>query len=499
MNLPPEIQKDIDQINNVCEDLKMKMYIVGGLPRDLVFGYNVDEDTDLDITEGNGNAFDLAFFVSAKYNLPEPVVYENSGTALVTMQSGRSIEFHNAFFNVPHIIDQLYVMGIEPTPINKDVYSRDFTINTLLLDTNTGEILDITGKGIKDIENRILRTPLTARKTLSYDPKRILRGIRFKIQFNMTADDGYEKEVVNFIPYLIKFLQEHPRSKMIANTVKKTMELDYEKAIQEYEKYGILQHLPTASSPDVERDIKEKYLGKTIVPVLGSLKEAQTRMIDKLMKEREKHKAYMRRKKREQLQKTREKFKILERARNGYYLDNPEPEFVKQKKIDEKNRLWNYIRSRDYADSKNWLKEAQQEGGGIQGEQPNITNQIVQEVNQKLDSSENDVNDAKAFISEFAVSVGIEDEDSQELFTYLSSQQFAQDTARIADDAENIQNTLSNPAFQLPFENQTALNALNTVHRVFDSNRNFLLALNQFVDSKGHSWKDVSISDTKLF
>jgi poly(A) polymerase/tRNA nucleotidyltransferase (CCA-adding enzyme) len=155
MNIPEFVKKDLQMINAVSEDLKMNLYIAGGFPRDLIFGIEIDENTDLDVTEKNGNAFDLAFFVSAKYNLMEPRIYGSSGTALVIMESGRSVEFHNSFYNVPHIIDQLYALNIEPTPLNKDVYSRDFTINTLLYDVKNDNILDITKKGIYDIQNKI--------------------------------------------------------------------------------------------------------------------------------------------------------------------------------------------------------------------------------------------------------------------------------------------------------------------------------------------------------
>ena len=67
INIPENIKKDIDRINVVAKDLQMKLYVVGGFPRDLVSGEGITNETDLDVTEANGNAFDLAFFVSAKY------------------------------------------------------------------------------------------------------------------------------------------------------------------------------------------------------------------------------------------------------------------------------------------------------------------------------------------------------------------------------------------------------------------------------------------------
>jgi tRNA nucleotidyltransferase/poly(A) polymerase len=348
INIPEEIKKDILLINQVSNDLKMKLYVVGGFPRDMVMGAPVTNETDLDVTEGNGNAFDLAFFVSAKYNLHEPIVYGSSGTAMVNMASGRTVEFHNAFYNAPHIIDQLYLMGIEPTSINKDIYCRDFTINTLLFDIETGEILDLTKLGIQDIKNKILRTPLPAKKSLEINPKIIIRGIRFKLQFDLKEEEEYAKEVINYIPNLIEWLQQNKNSKFVRNHVGKALEINATKAVEEYSRLGILEYLP--SNPDIDNVIKNKMFGTTVnhESFDGNVKTAQTKMMQHMMMEREKHKAYMRRKKREDKQKKMEKFKILDRARSGYYIDNAEPDFVKNRKIDKNRKLFQYITERSF-------------------------------------------------------------------------------------------------------------------------------------------------------
>ena len=336
IEIPPMIQEDLNQINSVAEDLKMKIYIVGGFPRDIIAGVEITEKTDLDLTEKNGNAFDLAFFVAAKFGLSEPVVYESSGTALVTMPSGRPVEFHNAFYNVPHIIDELYALGIEPTPMNKDVYCRDFTINTLLFDIETQEISDPTKQGIPDLQNKILRTPLSPRKTLAINPKIILRGIRFMLQFGLKPDPSYQKEVINFVPALAEFMRSHPQSDMVKSTIKKTVGIDANRAIQEYKDIGLLQYIPK-ELVEMRDSIKEELFGTTITPT-AIKKKAQTDMVKHLMEQREKHKEYMRRKRREQLRDTENKFDILEKARTGYFSNNPEPDFMKTIKEKGKKR-----------------------------------------------------------------------------------------------------------------------------------------------------------------
>lgn len=336
MIIPETIKTYLERITAVADDLLMKAYIVGGMPRDILFGLGITDDTDIDITEVNGNAFDLAYFVAAKYDLQEPEIYESSGTALVVMPDSRFIEFHNAYYNAPHIIDSLHAIGIEPTSINKDVYSRDFTINSLLMDLESEEIFDLTGKGKEDIANKVLRTPLDPLKTLAIDPKRILRGIRFKIQFGLKVDPEYEKVIPRFIPELKKFLLEHPNSRMVLRTTKKIMEMDAEQGMEEFKRLGLAEFLPKTSQMD--KVVKEKMWGTTITPttlIPGKDKikiiaqQGRSGMEEHLFAMRSKHKAYMDRKKRE----------IRERRNKKIdYIDNLQQGIVPQVRVDDKKK-----------------------------------------------------------------------------------------------------------------------------------------------------------------
>lgn len=66
----------------------------------------------------------------------------------------------------------------------EDALRRDFTINSLFYNINSGEIEDYTGQGISDIENRVIRTPLDPLITFKDDPLRVLRCFRFKARFD---------------------------------------------------------------------------------------------------------------------------------------------------------------------------------------------------------------------------------------------------------------------------------------------------------------------------
>lgn len=69
---------------------------------------------------------------------------------------------------------------VEPGNLYDDLSRRDFTVNALAKDPDTGEIIDYFG-GLEDIKKKLLRTPLPPIVTFDDDPLRILRGIRFSI------------------------------------------------------------------------------------------------------------------------------------------------------------------------------------------------------------------------------------------------------------------------------------------------------------------------------
>ena len=94
-----------------------------------------------------------------------------------------SVYFNKYFldFSSYHISEEVvnYLktdMGIADSSLFES-YSRDFTINTLQKKFFSDEILDPTGQGLKDLEAKIIRTPVPAEITLLDDQRRIFRAI----------------------------------------------------------------------------------------------------------------------------------------------------------------------------------------------------------------------------------------------------------------------------------------------------------------------------------
>lgn len=61
----------------------------------------------------------------------------------------------------------------------EDAFRRDLTINSLFYNINTEMVEDPTGRGLSDLRDGIIATPLRAKDTFMDDPLRTLRAIRF--------------------------------------------------------------------------------------------------------------------------------------------------------------------------------------------------------------------------------------------------------------------------------------------------------------------------------
>ena len=80
----------------------------------------------------------------------------------------------------------------------EDAERRDFTINSLFYNLNSGDIEDQTGKGLDDLTKSILRTPLPAATTFSDDPLRIVRAVRFASRFQLNIDPEISSALNDF-------------------------------------------------------------------------------------------------------------------------------------------------------------------------------------------------------------------------------------------------------------------------------------------------------------
>lgn len=86
---------------------------------------------------------------------------------------------------------------VEPGNLYDDLLRRDFTINAMAKDPDTGEIIDYF-YGKHDITNALIRTPLDPVTTFDDDPLRILRAIRFAVTKRFTIEQTTWQAMVSY-------------------------------------------------------------------------------------------------------------------------------------------------------------------------------------------------------------------------------------------------------------------------------------------------------------
>jgi len=170
-------------LKQAASELGARAWIVGGYVRDSLLGR---PHPDLDIVVEGGLGFDLARRFATLAGGGEPVIFERFGTAQVTLP-GHLVEFVSARREsyTPESRKPL----TQDATLDEDLRRRDFTVNTLLIDFD-GKVQDPLGRGLADLEKRMLRTPNDPLQTFNDDPLRMLRAIRFAAQlgFELAPD-----------------------------------------------------------------------------------------------------------------------------------------------------------------------------------------------------------------------------------------------------------------------------------------------------------------------
>jgi tRNA nucleotidyltransferase/poly(A) polymerase len=178
--------KIFEVISQASQELGIDSYVIGGFVRDLILKRDFKKDIDI-VAVGSG--IELALKVSTLLpNKPKVQVFKTYGTAMLRYED-TEIEFVGAR-KESYTHDSRNPL-VENGTLEDDQNRRDFTINALALSLNkeTFGVLSDPFDGLKDMENKIIKTPLDPDITFSDDPLRMLRGIRFATQLGYKIDE----------------------------------------------------------------------------------------------------------------------------------------------------------------------------------------------------------------------------------------------------------------------------------------------------------------------
>lgn len=170
--------------------LSTTIRVAGGWVRDKLIGghHKMDIDIALDNMTGKQFALMLNQWIAERgmYSVRIGIIQQNPDKSkhleTVTARFGQhSVDFVNLRTESYQTDSRIPTIAIG-TP-EEDAFRRDLTINALFYNLHSRSVEDWTGKGLYDLEHRLIRTPLAALVTLRDDPLRALRSIRFACRF----------------------------------------------------------------------------------------------------------------------------------------------------------------------------------------------------------------------------------------------------------------------------------------------------------------------------
>ena len=172
------------KISDAAAELSMSAYIIGGFVRDKILNrYSKDADIVCD-----GDGIQLAQLVALQFD-PKPHLstFKNFGTAqLKLFINGNTFEIEFVGARKESYNRDSRKPDVVPGTMEEDRLRRDFTINTIAAKLHKINFLEIVDPlhGLKDIKNKIIKTPLPPAQTFIDDPLRMMRAIRFAAQLN---------------------------------------------------------------------------------------------------------------------------------------------------------------------------------------------------------------------------------------------------------------------------------------------------------------------------
>jgi poly(A) polymerase len=176
-----------EYISKASNNLQLDTFVIGGFVRDYFLKRGTPKDIDI-VAVGSG--IDLATEVAKLLPTnPKVQVFKTYGTAMLRFDD-IEVEFVGARKESYNEASRNPV--VENGTLEDDQNRRDFTINALALSLNSndfGTLLD-PFDGMKDMKNKIIRTPLDPDITYSDDPLRMMRAIRFATQLNFTIEEN---------------------------------------------------------------------------------------------------------------------------------------------------------------------------------------------------------------------------------------------------------------------------------------------------------------------
>lgn len=241
-----KIPAKIKHFASLFKNNGFQIFIVGGAVRDYILNKKND-DYDF-ATDAMPQDVQKIFYKVIPTGLQH-------GTVTVLFQ-GESYEV-TTFRTESNYSDNRHPDSVKfVSTLEEDLSRRDFTVNALACDCNSGEIIDYNN-GIEDLKKGVIRAIGNPYTRFNEDALRMLRAFRFSAKLGFQIDDATYKAVVDLSKNILNVSAERIKDELV-----KTVCSDYpEKGLMEMKDSGLMQYIlpELVNTVGVKQDRMHKY------------------------------------------------------------------------------------------------------------------------------------------------------------------------------------------------------------------------------------------------
>ena len=222
-------RKEIDayiKLAKVFKDKGFNLYLVGGTVRDFLLKLDLN---DMDLATDATPTQMLPFLKGADDT------FKQYGSLKYTFEGVKfditTLRVEGKYDDSRHPSKVKYV-----TDLKKDYVRRDFTINSMYLDSYF--ILYDYCHGQKYLKNKLIRFIGNPKKRIKEDPLRIIRAIRFALMYGFSFEEKTEKAMKDYSGLLAKINKDKIRQEV---SKIKGVDKDFEEKL--FKEFSIHQYI----------------------------------------------------------------------------------------------------------------------------------------------------------------------------------------------------------------------------------------------------------------
>ena len=281
------INFSLNEIEKECFSIIMKVLkknnlnsvtcrVAGGWVRDKLLG---KESDDIDILVDNIKADDLAKLINEEL-YPEKF---KMGVIKSNPNKGKNIEVSKTIIcntSIDIVNLRTNYKNKEATPLS-DAQYRDISINSLFYNINEQKVEDFSERGIKDLENGIIETPIEPNIALRDDPYIPLRMLRFAIKYKFKIANDINNYLEKNPEGIIEFFYNKVAKERMEKELLKILNLENsEYAIAYLYSFNMIDILFLIKDYAPKKNFDKIFLKTTNLYILGQYLLKQDKIFD---------------------------------------------------------------------------------------------------------------------------------------------------------------------------------------------------------------------------